>query len=296
MAQTLSSAVENKLAQVLQNAKLVDLTLTLDEAYPCVGAWLPPFRHVVYNWYEPQPNNHPPLLSRRYTQTDRYGKIVSGVYHANWMTIFEHTGTHFDAPVHCIPPSRSGLPYANKWGDVYGDMIPLRKFQGPAAVVDARSLRAGPQKPGLSPLITVEFLQAWEKQHGEFQRGDAIVLATGWDEFYVPNPEGSKYLMDPWQGNAPGWPAPNAEVIVYLADKGVELLATDAPTLGPADDIHSVHYTGLGRGMVFVECLAHLDQLPPRGSYFLFLPPKIARSSGCFGRAMAWVPSEPSEK
>src|SRR5204862_4020431 len=126
---------------------LVALPLTLDERYPCAGQWLPPFRHVVYNWYEPLPDNPQPLMSRTYPQVGPDGKIREGVFYACWITMFEHTGTHFDAPTHSIPPSKSGLPHASEWGDVYGDMVPLHKFQGPAAVVDVRFLREGPQKP-----------------------------------------------------------------------------------------------------------------------------------------------------
>ena len=64
----------------------------------------------------------------------------TALYYSCWMILWEHTGTHFDAPTHAIPPSKSGLPHANEWGDVYGDMVPLEKFQGPAAVVDVREL------------------------------------------------------------------------------------------------------------------------------------------------------------
>jgi isatin hydrolase len=79
---------------------------------------------------------------------------------------------------------------------------------------------------------------------------------------------------------------------VYLNDEGVETLVTDVPSLGATDDIQSMHYAGPGRGMVFSECLTNLDHLPARGSYFIFPPLKIRRSSGCSGRAMARVPPE----
>jgi kynurenine formamidase len=223
------------------------------------------------------------------------GRDRSGVYHAFWLTLYEHTGTHFDAPPHIIPPSKSGLPHANEWGDVYGDMVPLSKLQGPAAVVDCRSVRQAPQQNGVSPLINVDLLQAWEAQHGAFQPGDAVLLQTGWDELYRPYPHHDGYVTDPFQGRAPGWPAPSEEAVVYLADKGIQLLATDTPSLGAADDNYTTHYAGLGRGMAFVECLTNLDQLPPRGAYFLFLAPKIARSTGCTGRAMAWIPGDAPE-
>jgi kynurenine formamidase len=42
--------------------------------------------------------------------------------------------------------------------------------------------------------------------------------------------------------------------------------------------------------MVFVECLANLGELPPRGATFVFLPVKVARSAGGPGRAIAFLP------
>ena len=286
------ATVENRFAEVLRNSTLIDLTHTVDETYPCSGMWLPQFKHVVHNWYEPRPDDAQRLLSRSYTQVSQDGRETHGVYYSCWMILWEHTGTHFDAPTHAIPPSGSGLPHANEWGDVYGEQVPLHKFQGPVAVIDVRELRAEPQQPGFSPLITLDYLQAWEAKHGEFQAGDVVALFTGWDEFFVPYPEGSAFLMDPFQGRSPGWPAPTEEAVIYLNDKGVETLVSDVPSLGATDDIQSVHWAGLGRGMVFIECLTNLGQLPPRGAYFQFLPLKIKRSSGCSGRAMAWVPLE----
>ena len=47
---------------------------------------------------------------------------------------------------------------------------------------------------------------------------------------------------------------------------------------------------GLSGGMVFIECLANLRELPPRGAMFVFLPVKVARSSGGPGQAIALVP------
>lgn len=274
----------------LRGARMVDLTHTLEDGYPTQGAWLPPFRHVVYNWYEPRPDDAQRLLSRSYEQVSGDGRTTVGTYYSCWMTIFEHAGTHFDAPTHVIPPPDSGLPHANEWGNVYGDMVPLDKFQGPLAVIDTRWLREGPQRPGISPLLTLEHVKRWEDEHGEIQAGDVVALLTGWDEFYRPlNDGGNAYLTEPFGGNAPGWPAPTAEVVVYLAEKGVETLVTDVPSLGATDDVQSVHWAGLGRGMVFIENLTRLQELPERGSYFIFLAPKISRSSGCFGRAMAWV-------
>ncbi len=272
--------MDNKFAEVLRTAEIVDLTLTLDERLPTAGDWLPPFRHVVYNWYEPLPDAPQPLLSRSFKST----------YYSCWITIFEHCGTHFDAPTHACPPAGSGLPGAHD-KSIFGDKVLLNRLQGPAAVVDLRPFRAGPQENGKSPIVYPDYLCEWEKVHGEFQPGDIVTFVTGWDEYFVPLPEGANYLMNPLRyKTTPGWPSPARESIIYLANKGVDCCTIDTPSMGAAQDVASVHYELLGRGMVMVENLANLDRLPPRGSYFVFLPLKVARSSGCPGRAFAYVP------
>lgn len=49
------------------------------------------------------------------------------------------------------------------------------------------------------------------------------------------------------------------------------------------------HQLGLGLGMIYIEGLANLDAVNPTGASFIFLPLKIARSTGCPGRAIAYI-------
>ena len=56
------------------------------------------------------------------------------------------------------------------------------------------------------------------------------------------------------------------------------------------EDGVAAHAVGLPGGMVFIECLANLCELPPRGAMFVFLPLKVTRSSGAPGWAIALVP------
>ena len=100
-------AVDNRFNELLRNSTLVDLTHTLDEAYPLCATTAPQFKHVVHNWYEPRPDDPQRLLSRSYTQISQDGRETHGVYYSCWFTLFEHAGTHFDAPSHAIPPSGS---------------------------------------------------------------------------------------------------------------------------------------------------------------------------------------------
>ena len=80
--------------------------------------------------------------------------------------------------------------------------------------------------------------------------------------------------------DAPGWPAPAPEMILYLHEKGVKTVGIDAPSIGSAHDPIPVHQEDLSRGMRYVEVLTNFGELPVRGAYFVFLPLKIAGFSG----------------
>lgn len=274
-----------------QTHRIVDLTLTLDERYPGVGSWLPGFHHRVWNWFEQVDEGPQPLIARSYRGETAVAPTRErpNVFYSCFMVLFEHTGTHFDAPTHVIPPADSGLPAANEHG-LYGDQITLDRLHGRACVIDVRSLREH-AKPGESPLIQVADVQRWEEAHGPLETGDAPLFWTGWDEHYVAYPEPTPYQDAFKDKSLPGWTAVAEPTIEYLFDRGVRLVCTDATSMGAVQDVYGVHYAGLGRGMLFVEGLTALSSLPVRGSHFVFCPLKIARSSGCSGRAFAYVPS-----
>jgi kynurenine formamidase len=204
------------------------------------------------------------------------------------MVLFEHTGTHFDAPTHVIPPLDTGLPAANEHG-LFGDQITLDRLQGRACVIDVRPLQEGAPS-GSSPLVKVDAVKRWEESQGPLTEGDVPLFWTGWDQHYKPYPERTPYQDAFKDRSVPGWTAVAEETIDFLFDRGVRLVGTDATSMGAVEDVYGVHYAGLGRGMLFVESLTALGSIPTRGSYFVFTPLKIARSSGCAGRAFAYVP------
>lgn len=273
------TATESPLVQALRSCRIIDLSLTVDDRYPCVWPGHMPFEHKVHNWYVPSESSGQRLRS-------------VAPYYTCWMTLDEHVGTHFDAPTHFIPPPDSGLDHANEFGTVYGDRVPLEALQGPAVVVDTSSLRQT-NEDGVSPLITAEYLERWQEEQGAFSPGEIVLLASGWDELYVPDPEGAKYVRRPVVArDSPGWPSPSADAVTYLYEHGIRTLGTDGPSIGGAHEGLSMHWAGLGRGMAYVEGLARLSELPTRGSYFVFMPLKIAESSGGPGRALAYVTRE----
>ena len=78
-----------------------------------------------------------------------------------WNTIHmgEHTGTHFDAPVHWI--SGRDLP------DNTTDTIPPGQFVGPACVIDITMECVANE----DYLLDVGTLERWESRHGRIPRG-----------------------------------------------------------------------------------------------------------------------------
>jgi kynurenine formamidase len=144
---------------------------------------------------------------------------------------------------------------------------------------------------GVSPDITAAMVQDWEAEHGALRPEEVVVFYSGWDRFYRPNPEGQAYVFNPFMlKQGPGWPSPDAACVTYLADRGIRCIATDGVSIGSSHDGPPAHWAGLSRGLVYVEGLSRLGELPTRGAFFIFLPIKVRNGSGGPGRAIAFVP------
>ena len=159
------------------------------------------------------------------------------------MVIDEHTGTHIDASTHFIPPPDSGLPYASALGSVSSEQVPLTQLMGPAAVID---VALADVDPGCSPMISQACIERWEEMHGDLQPGEVVLLASGWDQKYLPGVAGTGYCYDAFvlkQGS--GWPAPDEEAIDFLLGRGILCIGTDGPSMGPAQGGQGVHVHAL---------------------------------------------------
>lgn len=260
---------------MIAGRRLVDLTLPLAEDLPCSWPGAVPYRHPVFDWFENRETELGPLVSK-------------GAFHTRWLMMAEHTGTHCDAPTHWVPPPGSGLPGAGPAGATPVDGIPLEQLSGSAVVVDV-SETVDRAPAGVSPRIELAVLQRFEEHHGRFEPDEVVLLRTDWDTRYVKLPAGRAYVVDCVGGRIPAWPAPTAEAIELLIDRGVRCLGVDTPSVGAADDGYPAHFAGLSQGMVYVEGLARLGELPVRGALFAFFPLLIRGGSGAPGRAVAFV-------
>lgn len=261
----------------MKNMKLIDLSVTVSESLPSYWPTHMPFSTKVWNYYA--------------EFEERQGNLRSEApYQTRFWIIDEHCGTHFDAPTHFIPPVDSGLPWADDLGSQTGEKVPLEDLTGPGVCIDVTSLLEENTKPGESAWITPTHINQWESEYGLIQPGEVVLFRTGWDRYYVKGEEGRNYSQGPLiYRSTKGWPAPNVETILILHERGVRCLGIDAPSIGATHDGAPTHQEGLSRGMRYVEMLTKLSVIPPRGFWFMFLPVKVAGSTGGPGRAIALI-------
>jgi kynurenine formamidase len=194
----------------------------------------------------------------------------------NDITIGEHTGTHFDAPVHWVT-GRDGEDVAQ---------VPPPRLIGPAAVLDFSERAAA----DADFLLEVEDIKEWESQHGALPEGGWLLYRTGWD---IRSDDQQRFLNANETGpHTPGvsvacarWIADEAPVIGF----GVETVGTDAGTAHSFDPPFPCHSSLMGAGKYGLTQLQNLALLPPQGTLLIVAPLPITGGSGSPCRALALV-------
>ncbi len=243
--------------------RVVDLTQPLGPDTPVIG--LPPI-------FAPSPGVTIDAISRY----DDKGPA----WYWNTLRLGEHTGTHFDAPVHWI----TGRDLA----DNSCDTIPVRRFVGPACVIDvADEVQANPDF-----LLTPERIESWERTNGRIPAGAWVLLRSGWSR----RTEASAFLnVGPDGPHSPGFSADASRLLAHdrnVLGVGVETIGTDAGQAGAFDPPFPNHAIMHGAGKFGLASLCNLDQLPPTGAIVIAAPLKIVKGSGSPVRVIAITPEE----
>jgi kynurenine formamidase len=234
---------------------LVDLTAPLHSGTPLLQ--LP----------EPFANTIPFRLE----EISRYDGRGPGWY---WNDIHtgEHTGTHFDAPVHWA---------TGKEGQDISQVAPER-FIAPAVVLDfAAQAAADPDF-----LLEIEHVRAWQEEHGPLPDGGWLLYRTGWDA----RGESQEEFLN--GGHSPGI---SGECAKWLAEEtpiigvGVETVGTDAGAAHSFEPAFPCHSYLLGAGKYGLTQLRNLASLPPTGVVVLASPLPIVGGSGSPARVLALV-------
>jgi kynurenine formamidase len=195
-----------------------------------------------------------------------------------WNNIYtgEHTGTHFDAPIHWVTGKDKE--------DVA--QVPPRRLVGPAVVLDfAAQAQADPDF-----LLEVEHIRAWEEQHGPLPEGGWLLYRTGWD---ARSHSQAEFLnADATGPHTPGMSAECARWVAQeapVAGVGVETVGTDAGAAFGFDPPFPCHSYLLGAGKYGLTQLQNLALLPPTGVVLIAAPLPIVGGSGSPTRVLALV-------
>lgn len=237
----------------------VDLTHTLDPEFPVIV--LPPEFGQCARF--------------RVEEVSRYDDRGPAWYWRNF-SCSEHTGTHFDAPVHWI----SGKDLPN--GSV--DSIPTDAFVRPVCVIDCSAEAAKDE----DFLLTAAFIKNWETSHGEIKPGSWVLMRTDWSKR-----RGAEYLN--MREDGAHTPGPDADAITFLVEQrnivgfGTETVGTDAGQSTHLSPPYPAHYILHGANRYGLQCLANLDKLPAQGAVLVCPPLKIKNGSGSPLRVLALI-------
>ncbi len=211
------SNVKNVLAALVdalnnEQVKVVDLTQPLGPDTPVID--LPPD-------FAPSP----PFTTETISHYDDNGPY----WYWNTIHLGEHTGTHFDAPVHWI----SGKDYPNNTTDT----ISPRRFVGPACVIDKSKEVAANE----DFLLTRAHVLAWEAEYGQIPAGAWLLFRTDWSK------RQSKEAFLNAREDGPHSPGFEPDCVKFLTKErdilgvGAETVGTDAGQAGGFDPPFPAH-------------------------------------------------------
>jgi len=174
-------------------------------------------------------------------------------YNLSRVIMSTHQGTHLDAPKH----------FFDKGECV--DEIALTRCITKAVKVDLTGKEPG---AAIEPSDLEPFAD-------KIEHGCSVLLQTGWEKYY---PEDTYFS---------GFPYVSKSLADWFATKEIKLVGMDMPTPNGVDWKY-VHVKMLGAGILIVEGLTNMGQLPEKEEFtFYALPLKLKGCDGSPIRAFA---------
>ncbi|MBH0775585.1 cyclase family protein [Nocardia bovistercoris] len=244
VATTVASAAPRARAAAPQ--RVIDLTHTIAPGMP---VW---------------PGNPPPTLLP-------VALHAAGGFAQHALAMWEHTGTHLDAPVHRVP------------GGLSTEAIAAPDLLAPLVVIDISA------KAVVDPdaTLTRADIDDWQTRYGAIPPRAFVAMYSGWERRFAD----AAAFVNLDGDDVPHAPGIDPEAARYLVSDcdvvgvGVDTLSLDAAT-SPDYDAHTAI---LGAGRYGVEMLADLGAAPASGATVVVGAPKHAGGTGGPCRVLALV-------
>ncbi len=189
---------------------------------------------------------------------EQLGKHESEGRESRKITLGTHCGTHVDAPSHFVRKGRTI------------DQVPLSDLMGPITIIDFSHL-------GKNGVVAKKMLE-------KVKLTKRVLFKFGWGV----NWKTINFYKD--------YPFLSLEAAEYLVQKGVELIATDTPSLDDSriklqgsvlgsEDDSPVHKIILRNNLVLVEYIANLDKVKDlNGWNIIVMPLRVKGGDGAPAR------------
>lgn len=170
-------------------------------------------------------------------------------YALNYVSVGEHTGTHWGAPCHFNE------------GEAAAHELDPEDFFLPGVMIDIQHQA----EKDTDYAVSVNDLEAWKARYGQFPQQCAVILNTGWHKRWP-----TECFANLDKNGIPRHPGFSVDAVQWLLRQGAVghrgALGTDAfsPDVG-IDETFAVSKLLYQEHRISLEVLANLDQLPPRG-------------------------------
>ncbi len=192
-------------------------------------------------------------------------------YYLRRFALGEHSATHMNAPSSFFD------------GGLGIEAYPPEALIVPAIAINVCAQAAGNPDYGLSEAD----VQAWEQQHGPIPQGCVVLLYTGWQARW-PTP--ALFLNIDGAG-VPHFPGFSPGVTQFLlAERAIAGVGIDTHGVdGGRDQTYATNRQVLAQRGIVLECLNHLDRLPPTGITLVIAPLALQGGSGSPATVFAFV-------
>jgi arylformamidase len=192
----------------------------------------------------------------------KWSKFDIHGYDSEVMFLSTHTGTHMDAPCHFIS------------GTATIDEIEVNRFVCNNALL-LKIEKESNQTISRNDIIGVEKEEDDDGGGEEIKEKDTIVFFTGWENHI----EKDNYISDN--------PGLSADAAKYLAEKKVNAVAIDSPSIDPGiDNSFKSHKILLSNNILIIENLCNLEKFNGRRFNLIITPLKLIGVTGSPVRAI----------